>query len=248
MDIITFFTPAEFAGLDSSADVVIVFDVLRGTTTITAALRAGAAKIYPIGQIDEASPIMQTLGGDHIMLCGSLNGEPIENFHLGSSPLEFLPEKVGGKTIIYYSINMANAVKTSARAQRILLGCFNNMQAIIDSVEYPSQIHLLCAGKMGRFSFEDAVCAGMFIQRLVDGYSGEVGLNDASVTSRYLYYRHHRDIPGMLIQSAQGHYLKQTNHEADLDYAGQIDTVNIVPELSLDKTHIIPTVALGEAL
>jgi len=48
----------------------------------------------------------------------------------------------------------------------------------------------------------------------------------------------------MLKMSSQGHFLAKIKCENDLEFAARVDSVNIVPELSLDKTHIIPTIAL----
>ena len=247
MDILTFFTPGEIDGLDNDADVVIVFDVLRGTTTVTQAFKAGAAKIIPVAEPEEAFKAAEKLERDKVIIGGGFDNIPIENFNLGDSPLEYTPEVIGGKILVYYSINTVKALNVSRNADRVLLACFNNIQAVIESVGYPSRIYLLCSGRMGRFSFEDAVCAGMFVQRLIDSYSGEVGLNDAAATSRYIYYRHHRNILNMLEKSSQGNYLTKNNKTQDLEFAAQIDSTNIVPELSLDKTHLLPTVALENA-
>ncbi len=244
MDILTFFTPAEMAGLDTSADVVIVIDVLRGTTTMTAAFDAGASKIIPVLDIDMAFKINQKIGIEKSLLCGAHKNENIDGFDLGSSPLEYTPDKVKGKILVFYSINTSKAVDAARNSGRVLLSCFNNIQAVIESVEYPSKMYLLCTGKMGRFSFEDAVCAGMFIQRFIDSYSGEIGLNDASATSRHIYQRHRKNILKMLQQSSQGHFLTKIKSEKDLEFAARVDSVNIVGELSLDKTHILPTIAL----
>lgn len=244
MDILTFFTPAEMAGLDGKANVVVVFDVLRGSTTIVAAFKAGAARIIPVVEIDEAIELAQKMSRDDVLLCGERNGETIEGFDMGNSPLEYTPEKVAGKTLIYSSTNCSKAILASRNAKRILIGCFNNIQAIIESVGQTTTIHLLCAGKMGRFSFEDAVCAGMFIHIFLESYSGEIGLNDASSTSRYLYRQHHRNILGVLKQSSHGNFLTKIGHEKDLEYTAWVNSETIVPELSLDKNYIIPTVAL----
>jgi len=244
MDILTFFTPAEMAGLDTTADVVIVIDVLRGATTMTAAFNAGASKIIPVYDIDKAFKINQKIGIDKSLVCGTHNGKNIDGFDLGSSPSEYTAGKVEGKILVYYSINTSKAIDAARNSGRVLLSCFNNMQAAIESVEYPSKMYLLCAGKMERFSFEDAVCAGMFIQRFIDSYSGEIALNDASATSRYIYQRHRNDILKMLKMSSQGHFLAKIKCENDLEFAAMVDSLNIVPELSLDKTHIIPTIAL----
>ncbi len=246
MDILTFFTPTEIMGLDGKANVIVVFDVLRGSTTIVAAFKAGATRIIPVVDLDQAVRLAFKLGREDVLLCGERNGEPIEGFDMGNSPLEYTPDKVEGKTLIFSSSNCSKAILASRNAKRILIGCFNNIQAIMESIEQPSTIYLLCAAKMGRFSFEDAVCAGMFIHIFMESYSGEIGLNDASSTSRYLYRQHHRDILGMLKQSSHGNFLTKLGRQQDLEYAALVNSETIVPELSLDKNYIIPTVAIKQ--
>lgn len=244
MDILTFFTPAEMSGVDYIPDAVIIFDVLRGATTISSAFKAGASRIVPVADLGEAKKLSDKIGRANVLLCGSANCEKIDGFDLSGSPLEIKNDNVTGKAIIYLAVNISQAIRASQKAGRILLGCFNNMQAVLESVGHPKTLHLVCAGKMGRFSFEDAVCAGMFVQLVVDSFSGEIGLNDASSTARFLYYRHHRDIEGMLRQSSQGHHLTRLGLDDDLEFAAQISNINIVPELSLDKSHLISTVVL----
>ena len=244
MDILTFFTPAEMSGVDYIPDAVIIFDVLRGSTTISSAFKSGTSRIIPAADIGKANDLAEKIGRGNVLLCGSTNGEKIEGFDLSGSPLEASGDRVAGKTIIYLAVNISNAISASKKAARVLIGCFNNMQAVLESIGHPRTIHLVCAGKMGRFSFEDAVCAGMFVQLVVDSFSGEIALNDASSTARFLYYRHHRDLEGMLRQSSQGHHLSKLGYDDDLEYAAQISNINIVPELSLDKTHLISTTVL----
>lgn len=244
MDILTFFTPAEMASVKLESEMVIVIDVLRGTTTITSAFKSGASKIIPVGDLAHTHTLREKLGRENVILCGSLNGENIDGFELGNSPTDYSPAKVQRKTLLYCSVNMAKALSVARYQSRILLGCFNNMNAVLSSIGSPPALLLLCAGKSGRFAVEDAVCAGMFIQMLLNKMEGEISLNDASTTARYLYYRHHRDIAGMLNQSSHGIFLSKLGLAGDLEYAAQTNTVNIVPELSLEKDHIIPTVAM----
>jgi len=248
MDILTFFTPAEMAGLKVTAETAIVIDVLLGTTTISAALKAGASKVITVSEVDEAVRLANELGRDKTLIGGNQGQDEIGGFDLSNSPGEYSLNKIQRKNIIYCSPDTAGAVAAARQAGRVLLGSFNNMQAVLQSVGSPSILHILCAGKSGRFSLEDAVCAGMFIQHILNRLEVDFSLNDASSTARYLYYRHHRNILGMLTQSSYGHYLSRLGQYKDIEYAGMMNIANIVPELSLDKNHFIPTVALEKML
>jgi len=248
MDILTFFTPAEMAGQKLKADAAIVIDVLLGTTTISAALKAGAAKVIITSEVNEAIRLANTLGREQTLIGGNQSNGEIAGFDLSNSPGEYSINKIQRKNLIYCSSDTASAVAAARHADRVLLGSFNNMQAVIQSAGSPSVLHILCSGKAGRFAMEDAVCAGMFIQQILNRLEMDFSLNDASSTARYLYYRHHRNILGMLSQSSYGHYLSQQGHYKDIEYAGMMNIANIVPELSLDKHCFIPTVVLEKII
>ena len=248
MDILTFFTPAEMIGLKVTAETVIVIDILLGTTTISAALKAGASKVITMSEVDEAIKLANELGREKTLIGGKRSKDEIGGFDLSDSPGEYSLNKIQRNNLIYCSSDIALAVTAARRGGRVLLGSFNNMQAVLQSAGSPSILHILCAGKGGRFSLEDAVCAGMFIQHILNKLEVDFSLNDASSTARYLYYRHHRNILGMLTQSSYGHYLSRLGHYKDIEYAGMMNIANIVPELSLDDSHFIPTVALEKML
>jgi 2-phosphosulfolactate phosphatase len=221
-----------------------VIDVLLGTTTISAALKAGAAKVVTASDVDEAIKLADTLGREQTLIGGNQSDSEMVDFDLSNSPGEYSLNKIQRKNLIYCSPDTASAVAAVRHADRVLLGSFNNMQAVIQSAGSPSVLHVLCAGKAGRFAMEDAVCAGMFIQQILNRLEMDFSLNDASSTARYLYYRHHRNIIGMLSQSSYGHFLSRHGHYKDIEYAGMMNIANIVPELSLDKRYFIPTVVL----
>jgi len=248
LNILTFFTPAEMTNINIGADVVVVVDVLRGSTTIASAFKAGASKIIPCGDLEHAFRIQNELGHDKALLCGNINDEYIDGFNLGSSPLEFTPAVIQHKALIFCSPNITKALAIARHHQRILLGCFNNLNAVLECLGNPANLIVLCAGKNGHFSLEDAVCAGMMIQFLLNRTETEFSLNDAASTARYLFYRHHRDILGMLNQSAQGIFLSKLGYSQDIEYSARLNTLNIVPELSLGKDYIIPTVAVENIL
>ncbi len=241
MNIFTFFTPAELSTARLESEATIVIDVLRGATTIATAFASGATQVIPVDDIEQAHDFASKGDTESTILGGSINGEIIDGFNLGNSPLEFNPQNVQGKRLIYCSINIAQALAVAKNQQRVMLGCFNNLHAILNNLGDVSNLLILCAGKFGRFSMEDTVCAGMFIQYILNSIETEFSLNDASSTARYLFYRHHRNIAGMLEQSSHGIYLSKLGFGKDIEYAAMMNTIEIIPELSLDKKYLIPT-------
>ena len=61
----------------------VVIDVLRATTTIVAALDAGARAVIPCLTIEDAQRWGQSLG-EQSLLCGERGGLAIDGFNLGN--------------------------------------------------------------------------------------------------------------------------------------------------------------------
>jgi 2-phosphosulfolactate phosphatase len=240
-EVITLFTPSELVGIDLRGGVAIVIDALRGSSTIIQALKNGAARIIPTAEIEEARALADEWPTGEYLLCAERNAIRVEGFNLGNSPYEYDPETVGGKDLIYSSTNCSKALLTSYAADRVLVGTFNNISAVMESVGPAGRVFLVCAGKMGRFAIEDAACAGMFVNEFLRDSSREVALNDASRMSKLLYDYYHRDILKLLRESSHGNYLLQLGLDKDLELVAQVDSERIVPELSLDKTYFFAT-------
>lgn len=240
-EVITVFTPSELVGLDLQGSVAVVIDVLRGSSTIIHALKNGAVRIIPAGEIEEARDLADKWPTSEFILCAERNGLKVDGFELGNSPFEYDPSVISGKDLIYSSTNCSKALLASYTADRVLVGAFNNISAVRESIITPGRVILVCAGKMGRFALEDAACAGMFVNEFLKDTSYEVALNDASRTAKLLFDFHHRDILGLLRESSHGNYLIGLGLERDLELISMVDSERIVPELSLDKTYFFAT-------
>jgi 2-phosphosulfolactate phosphatase len=241
IEVFTLFTPAELIGIDLKGSTVVVIDVLRGSSTIIYALKHGANRVFPAAEIEEARAVADEWPTGEYLLCAERNGIKVDGFNLGNSPFEYDPSVVAGKDIIYSSTNCSKALIASSLADRVLIGTFNNNSAVVDAIETPGRIFLLCAGKMGRFAIEDAVCAGMFVNELLKQRRHEAAFNDGSRTARILFDYYHRDILALLKECSHGSYLSSIGHGKDLELAAMVDSERIVPELSLDKRYFFST-------
>jgi len=149
--------------LPAHATAVLV-DILRATTTLTVAFAHGARRVIAAASPEEAF----TLKRRHstALLCGERDGRKVPGFDLGNSPLEYGHAVVGGRTLIFASTNGSAALRRAAGAKRRVLGAFVNASAVAEAVAGASEVVVLCAGQLGRFSLEDALFAGWLVARL----------------------------------------------------------------------------------
>src|ERR1051325_11636372 len=106
VQVTVFFSPNHLDELELRDKVVVVIDVLRASTTITYAMRAGAREIIPVPSVEAAMKIVGNLHSTDksdrpaTVLCGERGGKRIEGFKLGNSPFEYTEEAVRNKSLI----------------------------------------------------------------------------------------------------------------------------------------------------
>jgi 2-phosphosulfolactate phosphatase len=229
-----FLTPCEIGDERLKNQTVIVVDVLRAATSIATALANGARYIIPVPSIDEATSLAAQLSRDSVLLCGEREGKIIEGFHIGNSPAEYTRERVRARHLIFGSTNGSPAVVKAAAARAVYMCGLVNLNAVIDAFLSridPFPLILLCAGKLSRFAIEDAVCAGMFIDRLRQRQIGALELNDAAVGSEILARKLGKNLESMLRHSDHGKYLIQIGAESDLPLCAADSTIDAAPVL-----------------
>jgi 2-phosphosulfolactate phosphatase len=225
----TLFTTSEIDEAAVKGKTVIVIDVLRVCTTVAHALANGCERIIPVESVEAATNLTASLDKKVTLLGGEKEGRRIDGFNLGNSPQEYVPEVVKGKTIIIATSNGTRAMWKSQAAKEVLIGSFVNMSSVADHVAKISQgvLIIACAGKQGRFALEDAVCAGMLIDRLAKGNDFE--LSDGAGAARALFRMNEQSIPDLLLECEHGRYLKSIGFESDLEICGKVDSLRILP-------------------
>jgi 2-phosphosulfolactate phosphatase len=156
-----------------SGGTVAVIDVLRATTTISAALAADCQAVIPCMEVEEARRIAARYPRAEVVLGGERQGLPIEGFDLGNSPGKYTAGAVGGKTVVFTTTNGTRAMQAARQAGRILIAAFTNLSAVcrrlteLASAPDAPDVHLLCAGTGGHVTREDALLAGAISARLI---------------------------------------------------------------------------------
>ncbi len=230
------FSALQFDELQLREKNVIVVDVLRASTTVIVALSNGAREIIPVASIESAVKISGSLFGEVTLRGGERNGKIIEGFNLGNSPREYTESTVRGKSIIFCTTNGSVAMAKSRYAKNMAVGSFVNMAKVVDFVkQINADFWIVCAGKpmgLGSFSMEDAVCAGMMIERIQKSEPAKIELSDSSRAAQALFKAHGKSILKMMKSSDHGQYLKSIGFEEDIALCAGIDTHPFLPVLS----------------
>ena len=210
------FTPAE----EGRAEVGVVVDLMRATSTIAQALESGYKRVLCCAEVEDARRLKEELGD--AILGGERNAVRIEGFDVGASPREFLEPKAS--TAILSTTNGTRTIlEAVARCEEVLLGSLLNLGAVAAAVRAGGKdAVVLCAGFQGAFAIDDAYCAG----RLVCALEGAT-LTDAAIASVVIADRFPRAIDGINARTYGPPGL-----EADIEWCSQVDTVTALPRFS----------------
>src|SRR5215218_2643824 len=161
------FTPAGLSPGEVQGRAVFVIDILRATTTMCAALDHGAKAIIPVASTEEALRLAQTIGSADVLLAGEKDCIRIPGFHLGNSPLEMTETAVRGKTLIVTTTNGTKALLAAQGAAAVYAAAAANLtlaaERAREALERDGEVLIICAGRDGAFSLDDAYCAGRLV-------------------------------------------------------------------------------------
>src|ERR671928_161105 len=118
------FTPSEAA----TAELGVVVDVVRATSSIAQALASGYRRVLCCAEVEQARALRASLGGG-VVVGGERDAIRIEGFDLGASPREFLEPRA--ETLILSTTNGTRAILAAAeRSEEVLLGSLLNLEAV----------------------------------------------------------------------------------------------------------------------
>ena len=224
--------PEELLEKDLSNCLVVVIDVLRASSTMTTALAQGARKIIPVYLPDEAKKLAENYCSDDILLCGEREGKQISGFDLGNSPREYSRKNIRNKIIILSTTNGIRTIELAKKSKEIIVGCFLNMQAVVEYCQsYSGKVLLVCSGDRGALSLEDTVCAGMM--KLMSEKDAKIDKHhyDDSLIACSMYRKYRKNLLHMMQISIWGKHLMQMGLQQDLIYCAQINMYHHVPVL-----------------
>lgn len=209
------FTPRDLG----SADVAVVIDVLRATTTVAAALAAGHRRVLCCEEVETA----ERMRGPNRLLAGERDNVSIPGFDRGNSPIGF--DGQGGGDIVLSTTNGSRAiVAAAARSREVILASLVNLEAVLEGLP-EDDVTMVCAGTAGGMAVEDVYVAGRIVERLA-GSRTDAAIMAELVTAAYAEPRE------ALTAGANAQKLLETDQEADIDYCARESIIDAVPRVT----------------
>jgi len=210
------FTPSEAA----TAELGIVVDVVRATSSIAQALASGYRRVLCCAEVEQARALRASLG-DAAVVGGERDAIRIDGFDLGASPRELLEPRA--ETLILSTTNGTRAILAAAeRCDEVVLGSLLNLDAVARAAAGGGEVALLCAGYKGGFAFDDAYCAGRIVAAL-DGAER----TDAALAATLLAEAFPRALDGLNARTYGPPGL-----EADIEWCARESVLDVVPRLA----------------
>lgn len=228
------FTPQGLGAAEVAGRTVFVIDVLRATTTICAALARGARAVVPAASGEDAVRLAQSIGSDDILLGGERNCMRMPGFALGNSPLEMTEDAVRGRLLIHSTTNGTRALLAAESGRAVFAAAAVNLSVAGErarqALEEEGSVLMLCAGREGAFSLDDAYCAGRLALAAMGGRPLRKGLTDAAIACLDLVRRYGPSWIRPLSQSAGGRELMRLGLGDDVRDAARQDAYPVLPQ------------------
>jgi 2-phosphosulfolactate phosphatase len=216
-------TPNLLPLYDLENRIVVVVDVLRATSSITAGMASGVKSIFPVAEIAEC----MNLQAQGYLAAGERDGKMVAGFSLGNSPFDYMHESVKGKSIAMTTTNGTLAIHKSRAAKEIIIGSFLNLSAVANYLGNQAlDVLVLCAGWKGKFNLEDTLFAGALVEKLDNSHEFEC---DSALSAFYLYQAAKNDLMEFMKNSSHFRRLKHLDVVDDIAFCLSIDHFSVVP-------------------
>jgi 2-phosphosulfolactate phosphatase len=235
MDIEVALMPKYLGNSPLAEKTVVVFDVLRATTTIIAALAVGVRSVQAFADLAEAKAAASMTPG--VILCGELNALPAPGVDMGNSPGQFTAEH-SGRDVLLSTTNGTKALNAARSAAALFAGTLVNAAAAARAAASTNRtVLLLGSGTNGEIAMEDAIGAGAVCWYLLQ--DGKYSLaNDAARMSHRLFLACRDDLPRVLRDCQGGRNVTRAGLEADIDFAARLGVFDFAAAVETDSLVI----------
>ena len=216
--------------------VAVVVDVLRATTSILTLFERGCAEVLVAPTVGAARRYAAE-STMRVRTAGEEGGLPPAGFEFGNSPAAFARADVSGSRVVLATTNGTRALHAVRKAPAVFAACLRNRAAAARAAAAAAldggfDITVVCSGREGRFSLDDAYAAGGVADALVEHLAGRAPLatTDAVPAARTLY-RAWPDPVDLFRQTAGGRNVLAIGLEEDLHYCAARDRSEVVPRV-----------------
>jgi 2-phosphosulfolactate phosphatase len=206
---------------------VVVFDVLRATTTMAYALNADAREVRIFDSLESAKDAAEQFVGPRI-LCGERRALRPPGFDLGNSPGEFTAARVAGKTLFMATTNGTKAIVAASGAEKLFVAALVNATSTAAALLATKlDVVLLCAGTDGEFAPEDMTAAGAVLNAM-QSLSVELRLGEGTNLALEIFHQNRADLLAALRATQGGRNCIAAGLERDIEPASKLDLFDLI--------------------
>lgn len=226
----------------SRGRALIVVDVLRATTALLVLIERGCAEVVVAPSVAAA----RRFGRSHpaALTAGEEGGRAPEGFDFGNSPVAFARADVAGRQVVLATTNGTRALHAARDGALVLAGCLRNRAAVAReaadaAADRGADLTVMCAGREGRFSLDDAYTAGGIVEAILTDAAPrrEVVSTDAALAAQALY-RAHPDAGAVFRITQGGQNVIRIGLEEDVRYCAERDRSTVVPRVG-DRVRLL---------
>lgn len=224
--------PAELRPHQLASRAVAVFDVLRATTTMAAALAAGVGQIRVFGDVAAARAAAEHHPAASRLLCGEANCLPPDGFDLGNSPGAFRPAAHAGRTAFVSTTNGTKAILAAGGAAARFVAAVVNASAVARALAAAGRdVTLLCAGTDGQVAMEDVLGCGAVIDALRRHGVPVLPARDTARLAHRLFQDNRYRLREVMADADGGRNVTAAGLAEDIDFAARLDALDVVGEV-----------------
>lgn len=246
------FQAAEVTPSRVEGKTVVVIDVMRATSTIVAALEAGASSVYTAATPEQAQDLAAELEQDRsspVFLAGERDGSQLEGFDSDNSPSRLTQMLPSDSILVLTTSNGTLAIEKSRPADALYLASFLNVAGVLERLTSQKRdVVLVCAGTQrgSLFCYEDGLLAGVIALALTNSLS-DVSLSEsarlASQAARAEIEGEARDLSSAqlhkILQFTRGaRRLRENDLMEDLIFCCSLNQTSLVPRYTSEDRFV----------
>jgi 2-phosphosulfolactate phosphatase len=213
------------------ANLVVIVDILRATSSICAAIHNGVKSIIPVATVEEA----RQMKNQGYLVASERDGYVLDFADFGNSPFNFTPEIVSGKEIVYSTTNGTRCIHLASHSKAVVIGSFLNISSLAEwLIQQNAPVLIFCASWKDRFSLEDTVFAGALAEKLLASGKFE-SICDAVTASVDLWDLAKPDLFGYIQKAAQKGRLASKGLDDCIEFCLTADQTKVIPVFQNDR-------------
>jgi 2-phosphosulfolactate phosphatase len=138
------------AGAREARGIAVVIDVFRAFSVAAYAFDAGAARVLPVAEIEDAKALGRRFPG--AVLAGERHARRLPGFDIGNSPTEVRALGLQGKVLVHTTHAGTQGLVNATGADEVLTGAFVNISAVCRYIRAraPQRVSLVRMGHEAR--------------------------------------------------------------------------------------------------